>query len=198
MRLELKLLRDSETCILRLLGYNNHNLRLWHGNKNDEGLYKFKAQLEVETNIDIFLSLFIDQTKITIWMAGSETVTLEEYINDQHYITTTILNSPWPFSQRWLTTKIQVKRPSLEKLIILISKIQLNNISKEKHKGKVEIPHFIGYYDVQQIDKNKIMITYYFDTGIGGNAPAHFVNQTLEKRLRLSFIAIKNILHKQN
>ncbi len=180
------------------LSYNNSDLSLWRGSRNAEGLYKFKAQLEIKASIDAFLALFIDLSKITTWMVGSESVTLEELINDQHYVITTILNSPWPFSQRWLTTKIQLQRPSLEKLIILISKVKLNNINGEKHNNKVEIPHFTAYYELHQVDKNKLIISYYFNTGIGGNAPAHFVNRTLEKRLRLSFIAIKNILHKQH
>jgi hypothetical protein len=155
-------------------------------------IQEFRGEIVVKSNMGGVLALIDSIPEYTKWMNDiSHAERIKRLSRSTGYIYT-IIDSPWPVTDRDLITYYIVKQDTASKTIT----IDLKNVKEylPVKNGIVRVPDMDGFWQLVPLSKGVTKVIYQVHFDPGGVVPAAVVNAFITDTPRINLVNLKNIV----
>ncbi len=156
---------------------------------------EFKGVATLNAGIEVLLALLQDVGAQTEWMERCLKSEIVEKINEFERIVYNVTDVPWPFSDRDVVVKQNVKVDKKGRLIISFS--STNSELVPVNKNRIRMKTLKGEWIFELLDRNHTKVTYSIKTNPGGSLPAFMVNYASAKIPYKTLSGMKRMVTKQ-
>ncbi|WP_417362402.1 START domain-containing protein [Galbibacter sp.] len=153
---------------------------------------EYKAVLIAETTVDEAISVLTNGDSLNNWTYKTPESKQLEKISDNEFIVWMRNDFPWPLNDRDNVSRIKLKKLSNKSYQIDIS--VEDSLVHKVEKNVIRMDLFKGYWRVQELDEDSVLIIQQMYGDPNGVLPAWIVNSILVTFPYHSFENLKEIL----
>jgi hypothetical protein len=189
-------------CLAFLQGYAQSNCKL---RKEEDGIKVYTCHVDTSrfksilTEFDIRCS-FEDIKKAVLeidhypkWQFNTIEGTVLRHVSDNEKIYRTVIEAPWPVSDRDMVVHLRLLQNPHELLIFTDSEAGIKN----EVRGLVRVPFSHAQWTVTLLNENTLHVKYQMLIDPGGSVPAWLVNWACANGPLQSFQNLKKLLGKK-
>lgn len=179
----------QEDCVLKKA---NGDLKVYSCPSKDEKLNKIRTEVILEnTTFERFLEFVWDVENYVTWQYNTvEATILKSKGNSMIY--RTVVEAPWPLSNREMFTEIESRYDSLGKKLQIITRSM--NYEYPSDNDLVRVPFSKGVWDVSLLGKSSLKVVYTLTIDPGGSVPSWLLNMAIAEGPYQSFTNLKEKL----
>ncbi|MBS1506240.1 MAG: hypothetical protein JSS79_06305 [Bacteroidetes bacterium] len=160
---------------------------------NDTSKFKsITAEFTMHATLDEVEKFFLDFPGYVNWQFNTVTSTLLEKVSSTEFIYYTIIDAPWPVTDRDMVVKLNLYR-SDRSLIITANSVASKIPSKNEY---IRVPVSHSVYEFQIKSRNSLSVSYKMQIDPGGSVPIWLVNLVCAQAPYLSFKKMKEQISK--
>jgi START domain len=152
------------------------------------------AEFTINTTPEELMQTVMDIPGYTQWQYNTVEAKVLRKISASEQIYRTVIEAPWPVTDRDMVVRIKVKYEDNNKIIITTE--SETGILPEK-EGYVRVPSSRGKWVVTQATKNRLQVKFTIQIDPGGSVPVWLVNWVCAQAPYQSFKNLKTILEKK-
>ncbi len=152
-----------------------------------------KATVTIKTNVDAVLDLLRDFDNYPKWMYKCSEGRLLKGVSDREFYVYSVIDSPWPVSDRDLATHVTATQEADGTTILKMDGVASYT---DKVKDRVRVPEFDGFWKVAPNGDGTVTVTYQFHSDPGGSIPDWMANSTSVDIPYHTLLNMKNKLEK--
>jgi hypothetical protein len=153
---------------------------------------EFKGEVIVKSNLSGILALIDSVPEYPKWMYKCTFAERPKRINQSSGYTYTVIESPWPVSDRDLCTYYYVKQDTSTKVITIPLKGVKDYMPVKP--GRVRIPAMTGSWQLIPVAKGVTKVIYQVHCESGGYVPASIVNAYITDTPYYVLLNMKNLV----
>ena len=153
-----------------------------------------KGIVRIKSSVDEALALLQDFDNLKNWLFScSESKLIKQVSETEHYVYT-VIDAPWPVSDRDLPAKSIASRTPEGGILI---KLEAAPDSYPKRKGMVRVKKMQGHWKITPVGSDEIEVEYYLFNDPGGNIPDWAVNTSATDIPLRTLVTMKEKLEQQ-
>ncbi|MBT7444040.1 MAG: START domain-containing protein [Methylococcales bacterium] len=159
--------------------------------QHTSALSEFKAVVTIEANIQQAIDLITNTEASSQWLAHCAGTTLLEQPHSNQALVYTVINTPWPLSDRDTVVNFTFNQQANGGMHILM---QGKPAYLPKQDDRVRIPKLTGAWTLEPLTAHKVRITYQLSLDPGGNSPAWLVNEFSQQGMYDTLANLRTVL----
>jgi START domain len=178
----------QEDCNLRR---DEDGIKVYTCHQDTARFKSVRAEIFLEnTSLEAIKAIILDVENYVNWQHNLLEAQVLEKVSDSEEILHTVVDVPWPVSNRELITRLKVLEADTAKL-----KIKGESISYDypAQRGLVRVPFSQTIWDIEVINGTDLMVHYFLMVDPGGSVPAWLVNLTIAQRPYDSFKNLRRL-----
>lgn len=181
--------------------YGTTQWKIWYKKDNlivkyrlgDRGLYTLSVSaFYANTSSNALINAMYDTDKITQWLSGSQKVTLLSQPTPAETMVLTIFKAPWPVKNRHMVTSSCLQKTSENQYKLLV-KDEPKEFSMDQ---SIQVKPITAYWLLKDTEDG-LYIEHQVYANPNGSIPSWLVNKMSLKRIKKTFIALKEVLQNQ-
>jgi hypothetical protein len=170
----------------------NGDLKVYSCPSKDEKLNKIRTEVILEnTTFERFLEFVWDVENYVTWQYNTvEATILKSTGNSMIY--RTVVEAPWPLSNREMFTEIVSSYDSIGKKLQIITRSM--SYEYPSNDDLVRVPFSEGVWDVSSLGKSSLKVVYTLTIDPGGTVPSWLLNMAIAEGPYQSFTNLKEKL----
>ena len=166
--------KGQEDCVLKK---SQDNILVYTCKSSDTKLKSIKATFNIPTRPSVLSAFMLDVPNFTKWQYNTIETTVLKRIAPNEIIYCSLIEAPWPVSNRDLVMHLKITQDTLTKVMTISLKSIPDYIPKKI--GVVRIPSAEGKWVVEELGKNELRVNYSFLVDPGGSVPVWLINLAL-------------------
>lgn len=151
-----------------------HGIKVYVANSEASRFKSIKATAVFEGTLDRFRKILLDIEGQPEWVYGTRRAFILKKINSQELIYYVETDLPWPASNRDTVIRMRIQEVPEQHLLTVLSEGAPQAYPRQDKR--VRVPHFSAHWEVKDLGKNKLGLTYLLQVDPGGTLPAWMVN----------------------
>lgn len=165
------------------------NIKAYSRIKKDKDFYEFRTVFTVKTDIEEAKKLIFAVDKFKHWMPSTIDSKLLKSVDDNNKYAYTLIQTPWPASNRDLVFKV-TKQEKNTKNVIFIMEGKSNYLPE--NSGIVRVQEYTAKWDIKQLSNDEIEVIYTASFNPGSTYPTWLIkNHMIDARIQTSKNFIK-------
>lgn len=144
-----------------------------------------KATFTVNESLSTLTAFLLDIEKYSEWQYNTVHPRILKKISEAEIIYYSIVEAPWPISDRDMVVHLTVSQDLATKTVTIISNGVPENIPKEE--GLVRVPMSTAKWTIRRLSAKKVSVEYTIKIDPGGSVPAWMVNMVCAEAPYISF-----------
>ena len=157
------------------------------------GLNEVKATMTLKTTLSSIVALGLITELYPTWSYRVDHAKILEKVNDTAYYGYTLLDVPWPASDRDMVWFLQYTQDPITKIVRSYSSMRPDHIPV--NKGVVRVQKAKAGWILTPTENGEVFVEYEFSFEPGGYAPAWIVNLGSDQGPFHNFSRIKEVIH---
>jgi hypothetical protein len=183
----------QDDCVLKK---QKDDLKVYSCLSKNEKLNSIKTELILEgTTLDRLFAFVWDVENYVNWQYNTLDVTILKKTSSTSMIYRTVVEAPWPLSNREMFTEMESEYDPIGKTL----KIVTRNIDYQfpTNEDLVRVPYSMGVWSVTMLG-NSLKIVYTLTIDPGGSVPSWLLNMAIAEGPYQAFSNLKETLSKNN
>jgi len=144
-----------------------------------------KATFTINTTLSTLISFVMDIDRYNEWQYNTSHPRIVKKINDREMIYYTVVEAPWPISDRDMVVDLVVSQAPKTRAVTITTTGVPDYVSKEKNL--VRVPMSMARWVITPISQTKLAVEYTIKIDPGGSVPAWMVNMVCAEAPYVSF-----------
>ncbi len=149
-------------------------IRIYSRNNQNSKFNELKVELIVKAKLTDLVAIVLDIDNHYKWSYNTISSYVLKRISNSELFFYTLINAPWPASDRDLVIHLRIKQEPHTKILTIREENVPDYLPRKKNI--VRVPLSKEVWTVTPLDKKTLKIEYYLDVDPGENAPAWLVN----------------------
>jgi START domain len=149
-------------------------IRIYSRNNQNSKFNELKVELIVKAKLTDLVAIVLDIDNHYKWSYNTISSYVLKRISNSELFFYTLINAPWPASDRDLVMHLRIKQEHHTKILTIREENVPDYLPRKKNI--VRVPLSKEVWTVTPLDKKTLKIEYYLDVDPGENAPAWLVN----------------------
>ncbi len=154
------------------------------------------AEFTVNSTLERLISFVLDIPNYTQWQYNTVEAKVIRKISDSEQIYRTVIEAPWPVTNRDMVVHIRMKYDPEKKSTIITTDSENGLIAERKELVRVPSSH--AEWSVKQKNERRLEIKYTMQIDPGGSVPAWLVNWVCAQAPYQSFKKLKARLERRS
>jgi hypothetical protein len=184
---------SQHDCVLKK---QKDDLKVYSCLSKNEKLNSIKTELILEgTTLDTFFEFVWDVENYVNWQYNTLDVTILKKTSSTSMIYRTVVEAPWPLSNREMFTEMASEYDRIGKTLKIITR----NIDYQfpSNEDLVKVPFSMGVWNVTMLGNSTLKIVYTLTIDPGGSVPSWLLNMAIAEGPYQSFTNLKQRLSKE-
>lgn len=169
-----------------------HGITVYAANSGISRFKSIKATAVFEGSIDRFREILLDVEGQPGWVYGTARAFTLKKVSKQELLYYVETDLPWPASNRDTVVRMKIREDPARHLLTVESGGE--PLAYPRQNKRVRVPHFSARWEVKELGKNKLGLTYLLQVDPGGDLPAWIVNLFASQGPYESFRQLKEML----
>ncbi|MBS1946635.1 MAG: hypothetical protein JST47_02610 [Bacteroidetes bacterium] len=171
-----------------------NGIRLYSRPSRQSKFNDIRIEADLAGTLSQIAAILADAGRYTDWAYAIKTSTIVKKINSDDFIYYSVIDVPWPGSDRDFYAHCKIYYDSATHNLRVVSE-SLRNYMPEK-KNIVRVPLSKATWDIRAMSRNRIHLEYVLELDPGGNVPAWLMNLFSTKGPLQTFENLKQKLKK--
>jgi hypothetical protein len=158
------------------LDKDKNGIKVYTRKIEGSSLKEFKGVTSIKTSLTSLVALMDDTEALTKWLHNCSAAKLVQGMNYFERITYTVINAPWPVSDRDTVTYSKIVQDPKSKIITIYLKGVPDKYPKQG--GKVRVPALKGFWQFIPNKSGFVTVIYQVHSDPGGSIPDAIANST--------------------
>lgn len=151
-----------------------HGIRVYTASSEATKFKSIKATAIFEGSVDRFRKILLDIEGQPAWVYGTNRAFTLKKVSSKELVYYVETDLPWPASNRDTVVRMKVREEPERHLLTVLSVGEPQAYPRQEKR--VRVPHFSARWEVKELEKNKLALTYLLQVDPGGTLPAWIVN----------------------
>lgn len=172
----------QEDCSLRK---DQDSIKVYTCDREDLKFKSIKATFSVNTTLSTLTAFVLDIDRYPEWQYNTTRPRIVSRITDKRLIFYTVIEAPWPVSDRDMVVDLSVWQDSKTKTITITTNGVPDYVPMEE--GLVRVPMSAATWTIKRVSPTKLNVEYAIRIDPGGSVPAWMVNMVCAEAPYISF-----------
>jgi len=158
------------------LDKDKNGIKVYTRKIEGSSLKEFKGVTSIKTSLTSLVALMDDTDALTKWLHNCSAAKLVQSMNYYERITYTVINAPWPVSDRDTVSYSKIVQDPKSKVITIYLKGMADKYPKQS--GKVRVPAMKDFWQFIPSKSGYVTVIYQLHSDPGGSIPDAIANST--------------------
>lgn len=172
----------QDDCLLRK---DEDSVKVYTCTVEDLKFKSIKAAFSVNTTLATLTSFILDIERYHEWQYNTTHPRIITRITEKRLIYYTVVEAPWPVSDRDMVVDLSVSQDPQTKAVTIITNGVPDYIPREE--GFVRVPMSFATWTIKRVSPTKLSVVYTIKIDPGGSVPAWMVNMVCAEAPYVSF-----------